>query len=29
MEDALWEDAKVQSYTPKVSVVRVLWNLST
>lgn len=24
MEDALWEDAKVQSYTPKVAVVREL-----
>lgn len=28
MEDILQENAKVQSYTPKVAVVRDLWNLS-
>lgn len=27
--NASWEDAKVQPYTPKVAVVRALWNLST
>lgn len=29
MEDTLWGNVKVQSYTPKVAVVRDLWNLST